>query len=70
METLQERRRNQRIKELMSKKQNPLVLIEQDKKSGWNVNKVLEDRDRITDFAIQQKQERKDYWQDLNSRYY
>jgi hypothetical protein len=70
METLQERRRNNRIKELMSKKQNPLVLIEQDKKSGWNVNKVLEDRDRVTDFAIQQKQERKDYWQDLNSRYY
>lgn len=70
METLQERRRNNRIKELMSKKHNPLVLIEQDKKSGWNVNKVLEDRDRITDFAIQQKQERKEYWQDLNSRYY
>jgi hypothetical protein len=70
METLLERKRNNRIKELMSKKQNPLVLIEQDKKSGWNVNKVLEDRDRITDFAIQQKQERKDYWQDLNSRYY
>jgi len=70
METLEERKRNNRIKELMSKKQNPLVLIEQDKKSGWNVNKVLEDRDRITDFAIQQKQERKDYWQDLNSRYY
>jgi hypothetical protein len=62
--------RNHRVKELMAKKNNPLLVIEDDKKSVWNVNKVLEERDRITDFAIQQKEERKDYWKDLNSRYY
>jgi hypothetical protein len=70
MQSMGERNRNNRIKELMAKKNDPLLVIEDDKKSVWNVNKVLEDRDRIIDFAIQQKEERKDYWKDLNSRYY
>lgn len=70
METIAERSRNNRIKELMAKKNNPLVVMNNDKKSGWSVNKILEDRQRITEFAVQQREERKNYWKDLASRYY
>ena len=64
-QSIQERNRNNRIKDLMSKKATPLVLDNGKKTTTWNVNKILEDRQKLVEFAESQKIDRKKYWQEL-----
>lgn len=71
MESLQERKRNQRVKELMSKKTyQPLIVLEDTKVKEWNVKQTLSQQiDQIVDYNQSLKQERREHWQKLSQQY-
>lgn len=71
MESLQERKRNQRVRELMSKKENqPLILVEDTKVKEWNIKQTLSQQvDKVVEYNQLLKQERKEYWQKLSQEF-